>query len=553
MASIRFPLIALLLLLHGCGTVDVRQRYAEHDSTLAQEADYYDVDIPTHDGLLLRATVYQPALKPGEEAPLIVHTHGFGAFRAPRPMSIYGQLIISGQAAIAAWRQGYWVISYDQRGFGDSDGEVMLMHPDYEVRDMSSVIDWAQSGLPRLKRDGARDPVIGTIGESYGGAVQILASQRDSRIDALVPIATWYDLRQILAPDKHFKSAWGSLLLTLGSLGSGFDFGMALQDDYLNLLTTGTLSDFVSHDLALRSPRAYCERGQSIRGDALFLQGFRDTLMPANEGYRNWQCALKGGRDARLIGIRDGHILPWPLQGWSGMPLFNTQETVVCGDKRFRTLDLILRWWDEKLKGIAPSEQTKAPPLCIAYSDDEGIEPAEFLSGGPTFQVRKTEIKLAQTGLFEMPLAPMDWLWDQATGWLADPLSAERQASTGSWVRPAFIPLVSVNRPTGLAGIPLLDVELKTTGSTHDGAVFVALGVRKPGSSYTEVLGEQYTPLADDGRHQVEMPAVAHRLHPGETVGLMVQGFTGQYFLNARGWRSFGSVAGSIRLPLIAP
>ena len=37
----------------------------------------------------LAATVYQPELQAGENAPLIIATHGFGGFRAKRPMSIY--------------------------------------------------------------------------------------------------------------------------------------------------------------------------------------------------------------------------------------------------------------------------------------------------------------------------------------------------------------------------------------------------------------------------------------------------------------------------------
>ena len=76
----------------------------------AIKKDYYDVNIKTHDGHLLRATIFQPALKAHETAPLIIHGHGFGIFRISSPISIYGLAIFSGQAAIKAWNQGYWVL-----------------------------------------------------------------------------------------------------------------------------------------------------------------------------------------------------------------------------------------------------------------------------------------------------------------------------------------------------------------------------------------------------------------------------------------------------------
>ena len=80
-----------LMLLSGCSTLDVKQHYAQHSPQQSLPADYFQIDIPSHDGINLKATLYQPELAPGETAPLIIHAHGFGVFRMPRPMSIYGQ------------------------------------------------------------------------------------------------------------------------------------------------------------------------------------------------------------------------------------------------------------------------------------------------------------------------------------------------------------------------------------------------------------------------------------------------------------------------------
>src|SRR5690606_13399961 len=129
-------------------------------------------------------------------------------------------------------------------------------------------------------------------------------SMQDARIDALVPIATWYDFADALAPLGQVKSAWTTALVGLGTLSSGFDFGLAL--DYLDLLG-GTLSEPAAREFALRSPGTYCDQGQAIQADALFLQGFRDSLMPLRAGYDNWEWPLARGRDPRALAIQVGH------------------------------------------------------------------------------------------------------------------------------------------------------------------------------------------------------------------------------------------------------
>ncbi|MFE8071885.1 alpha/beta fold hydrolase [Marinobacteraceae bacterium S3BR75-40.1] len=538
--------VLALTLLQGCAS-NHSLPFAGVNEAAPLEATYFDVEIPTHDGKTLTATVYQPALEAGESAPLVVQTHGFGGFRSPRPMSIYGQLIVSGEAGLAAWRAGYWMISYDQRGFGDSDGQVHLMDPDFEVADLSDVIDWAQDNLPRLERDGPQDPVVGTVGESYGGAVQILASMRDPRIDAIVPIATWYNLEESIAPQKTVRSAWGSFLASFGTFSSGFDFDMFYQDQYLALFG-GSMNSAVATDLARRSPATYCDAGQTVQADALFMQGFRDSLFAVNQGYHNWQCARRSGHEARLIGLRDGHILPWPMQLWSGLPMFNTQPTVHCGDRQMATRQLVVAWFDRTLRGQR-ERLAQWPELCVTFDDDSGEAVTELPTGGHTLPIRPSQVKLVQSGLFESILAPLDSLWSLFVP-AGDPLPAEQQENSGGWLRPTFIPLLETDRAKRVVGIPVLDLDLETTTSAHDGAVFVALGIQHSGQVGFEVLGEQYVPLVGDGHYHLDMPAVADRLRPGDTLGLVAQGFTGQFFLSAEGFFSSATLKGQVQVPV---
>ena len=46
------------------------------------------------------------------------------------------------------------------------------------------------------------DPRLGMIGGSYGGQIQFATAARDPRVDTLVPLITWNDLRYSLAPNN---------------------------------------------------------------------------------------------------------------------------------------------------------------------------------------------------------------------------------------------------------------------------------------------------------------------------------------------------------------
>lgn len=537
--------ILICITVSGCATVDVASHYQALDGQ-AYPATHYDVVIPTHDGLELTATVFQPALPVAGAAPVIIHAHGFGAFRADGPYSIYGQLIVSGEAVVEAWRRGYWVVSYDARGFGSSDGQVRLLDPEYEVRDISSVVDWIERSLPRLSRNEIGKPMIGMIGESYGGGASIMGSIMDARIDAIVPITTWYDLPSAFAPNGLVKSHWGLMLYTFGNINSFFDFDMMSEDAYLDMFG-GYLNATVEQDMLVRSPSYYCARGKAVQADALFIQGFSDALFDMNQGYDNWQCALKAGKDARLIAILDGHKAMWPVQSWTGMPLYNTQPDVTCNDTTLNINDTIVRWFDEKLKQ-QPDAAIDIPRLCAATSEAAGTVLTDLPKGSLQTTVPPSEVKLLQSGWFEVIMSPLDWL-ASAMLFNDEPKPVEQQGMRGGWLRQGFIPLHVIHDAAPMIGIPRLNLHMTTTDSELDGVLFVGLGVRHADSFQVQVISEQFLPLTGDGDYDQPMPAVSIELEAGDTVGLVVQGFTGQYFWNPEGWFSSASVQGEVWLP----
>ena len=116
----------------------------------------------------------------------------------------------------------YNVITWDPRGEFQSGGILQLDNPMYEGRDTSAVIDWVASTTP-ANLNGANDPVIGMVGGSYGGGIQMTTV--DPRLEAIVPTIAWNSLNQSLYPDNIFKTGWantlGLALLTTGARING--------------------------------------------------------------------------------------------------------------------------------------------------------------------------------------------------------------------------------------------------------------------------------------------------------------------------------------------
>lgn len=531
------------LFLSACGTTKLTPVQQGPAASPLKE-DYFQVRIPTHDGKELAATVYQPKLAPGETAPLVIATHGFGGFRAKRPMSIYGKTMITGEAALEAWKRGYWVVFYEQRGWGDSDDVARMMDPEYEIKDVSTVIDWSLQHLPGVSKvDG--EWAIGMIGESYGGGAQTIASFNEPRLKALVPVATWYDLNA-MAPHGHMKTNWGAHLFFLGGISSGFDIGFMVKKPMRSGFS-GTLSFDAQELLHERSPAWYCEQGLAPQADALFVHGFRDSIFPMQEAMDNQACFEKGGNDARLLAIQGGHILPWPVQKWSGKPLFNTDDSVHCGEYEDTLVNTIVAWWDEKLR----NGESVVPKTCVTLDYESGLPDNRLPEQRETFTVPSSKLTIPLAGMFEWLMIPMDQGFDigRKIWWPG----ADRRflSPNGGFGRPKFIPLYVAHDNEALSGIPEINLNLDGTASKMSTRVFIGVGVQRANTRRVWVASEQLTALPKKGRYQQELPAVSMPLRDGDRVGLVVYGYSWHYFTNPSYWLSNARVRGEASLPII--
>lgn len=295
-------------------------------------------------------TLFRPAgTNRTHRVPLIFHSHGWGGSRTTDPTSPEVKPYLDAR---------YGVLSFDQRGFGQSNGgKAYVENPSVEGRDVERLVKLV-SHLPWVVQDGPGDPRIGAVGGSYGGGYQFLGAFREIAdkhrqvFDALAPQITWYDLKQSLAPQSVPKTEWTSALTAAGV--------NALPPQVLEGLgesaATGTWSDgsvpgtvdldaFFAHN----GPQWQISQGRRINVPVLFRQGITDELFPLDQGLKNWAHALtpRARRQSIFVGYNGGHVLP------NAFPLTVQPSGDVCSSQLTHGKDfaaLTVRFFNRYLK-----------------------------------------------------------------------------------------------------------------------------------------------------------------------------------------------------------
>src|SRR5215210_5400591 len=164
-------------------------------------------DPGTTEAVQICYTLFQPVgATARRKVPMLMHSHGWGGSRTTDPAEFKSFL-----------DAGYGVLSYDQRGWGESGGHAYVENPAVEGHDVRGLVSLI-SKLGGVVQDGRGDPRMGAIGGSYGGGYQFLGAFEHLRIkgkpvfDALAPQITWNDLSDSLAPEGVVRTEWAAAL-----------------------------------------------------------------------------------------------------------------------------------------------------------------------------------------------------------------------------------------------------------------------------------------------------------------------------------------------------
>lgn len=415
--------------------------------------------VASFDGTPLAATLFVPdGVAADAPAPLVLRTHGWGGSRE----TTVGDSSTPDPGAGTLARllhEGYVVLTWDQRGFGCSGGEVRLHDPDVEGRDVTALIDWAVANAP-VATDAAGDPVVGMSGGSYAGGVQTAGAAVDGRIDAIAPEISWSDLRHALYPGQVVKQGWVAILYGLG-VSSGTIGGLdpacegAPQGGALDPAIHAGVTEFVTTGRVSGETLAFFDgsslgsygRERPVRAPTLVLQGSVDTLFDLTDGYGIYQHVRAQGVPARFVIFCGGHVTC-------------PDSYAAAGDRAYLD-DAIVAWFARHLR--AEDVDTGAP---VSYRTNEGVwRDAATFDGAGAVELSGSATSLPVVPVVDVPdVATLAGLaaGGPPTGVPALPFTAAQPARAGD-PRTARIAVARAGeQPLELRGVP--EVTLTVSG-----------------------------------------------------------------------------------------
>jgi hypothetical protein len=481
----------------------------------ALTASSYDTTITSFDGTKIAATVYVPNAPANTPVPLVVHSNPWGAHRMTQldPKGLVEGIFYSKSEAAAkiANQNGYFLISYDERGWGDSGGTDEMMGAAYEGKDFQAVLDWAETNLgPQLARRNGQ-MVVGMLGYSYGGGFQLLGASLDSRVAVMVPALTWHSFVTSLGPGLPIyqpRISWAKLLRSSGQL-----FGNSMNPTLLSatkdIFKNGDASSSIPTLFNLAAdngPNAYCDAGftpapgqSTPRIPTFLVQGWQDSLFVANEAFATAQCLRNViGSDVRVLIQQYGHTIPgqgdFPSE--DGKLAVAMEQTPHCGSQSFSLPEAMYSFIDENIRGVQRSgPHVDIPVNCVTVDDNTGFVLNALPSGGTNHSVQSQDV--SGTG-------------NQAT----------------------FVPLYTASGSKALAGIP----HMKITITSSDSApwAYFGIGIQRAGSRSFELLDNQIFPIHGKGSFDTDMTGVSANLASGDVIGIYASNKEKQFAYGAQ-------------------
>jgi ABC-2 type transport system ATP-binding protein len=476
----------------------------------ALAATNYDVTVTSFDGTQIAVTVWVPKSPANTPVPLVVHSNAWAGHRMSTldPKGLVDKIFYSQseEAAKLAYQNGYFLVTYDERGWGDSGGTDEMMNAGYNGKDFVAVLNWADAHLgPQVARRNGK-LVVGTLGYSYGGGFQLLGASLDSRVAVMVPALTWNSFVTSLGPGQPTyqpRTQWAKLLRLTGQL-FGKKMNPVLLDAVPDIARNGDAATSIPTLFALAAsngPNAYCDAaytpapGQHRPAVPTYLvQGWQDTLFNAREAYATAECLRQTGADVRVLIQQYGHTIPgqgdFPAE--DGTIAVAMEENPHCGGLRsFSLPEAMYSFIDENIRGTARSgPHVDIPANCVTVDDDNG---------------------------FTLPILPTT---DSITYTVAS------QTVSGTGKSATFVPLYRALTGHSLAGIPHMKVTVSSTSGTP--WAYFGIGIKRAGGS-PQLLDQQLYPIHGSGTFETDMVPVSMRLSPGDQVGIYASNVEKQF------------------------
>ncbi|MEZ5181374.1 MAG: CocE/NonD family hydrolase [Acidimicrobiales bacterium] len=479
-----------------------------------------DRDLTSFDGTTIRLHWFPvEGASADEPAPTILMGPGWSL---PGDSDPDGGALFSALSIRGIWDHGYNVLTWDPRGFGQSEGVATVNDPDLEGRDVQALLDFV-AAQPEAQVDGDGDPRTGMVGFSYGGGIQLTTAAIDCRVDAIVPGIAWHSLETSLYKAETVKTGWSKVLTSTVPKDRLDPHIVSAADSGLR---DGSLSDEDRQWFIDRGPGD--ELVGRIEVPTLLIGGTVDTLFTLDEAITNFELLRANDVPTAMLWFCGGH----------GTCLTDPGDTDRIATSSFA-------WLDRYVKG---DEGAEALPLLDLVDQDGDRWTSD------EWPVETSPLATEGSGTLELTDASRSGGSLEGTD-PDDLLAGVVSAITPTEADVALEVALDLGDADGLVlGPPTLEVTYAGTlpeGET-DGRVFAQLVDDRAGI----VVGNQITPIAvtlDGEEHTVEVPleVIAHDLSSSGPLTLQLVATTTAYATPPLGG-TFDATAIRLTLPVAA-
>lgn len=440
--------------------------------TSARDGISYDVFLVSDvDQERIAFTIHEPrSVDSAQTYPMMATSHGYGGSRTDDRPGVGGSL----ESQLLDNAYGFY--SMDQRGHGESGGQIRLLDPDFEGLDQLKILDFIAENVSWLDfSEGSDDYLLGSFGLSYGGGFQhnLLRLDPKQRLDAMAPDITWNDLRYSIATNGVFKTKWAALLSALGNatpgghhpdVNAGLARGVATGDVngeerlllYRSSLAYNCDGDNVGDFISQQNGTQIDVGGPITPIPSLYTQATSDTLFDLTDAYRNYQCLrdLDAAVDVRLHTHLGGH------DGGGNKNCGDGADALVHADTRLAFFNFHIKGDSTALDNI--------PSICLNVPD---------VSGAGNNAIQRTAAQGFPVGTDGNPDNRFDASYvDPISGM---PVPYELSQANAQIVN---VPVYTAQQDNEvLAGIPTIELTLSRTPGgdaiPFDGILFVGIAI----------------------------------------------------------------------------